>query len=134
MAMGQKPSPPVNIPIPTQMGSKMGGAPPPKWDPIGFDLEPTDSSVKKLANGEAKASPGEAPALEAHGRHPWPGGGTLSSWLAKRGLKPRSETTKGYPAKERRHNQSKHRFFLSSFCPPVVAIAFQSFQPWRLDA
>ena len=27
----------MNIPIPTKMGSKMGGAPTPKWDPIGFD-------------------------------------------------------------------------------------------------
>ena len=37
MAMGQKPVLPVNIPIPTKIGSKMGGAPIPKWDPIGFD-------------------------------------------------------------------------------------------------
>ena len=27
MAMGQNPVPPVNIPIPTKIGSKMGGAP-----------------------------------------------------------------------------------------------------------
>ena len=32
--MGQKPVPPVNIPIPTKIGSKMVGAPTPKWDPI----------------------------------------------------------------------------------------------------
>ena len=33
--------PPVNIPIPTKIGSKMGGAPKtPKWDPIGFDPQP----------------------------------------------------------------------------------------------
>ena len=32
MAMGQTPVPPVNIPIPTKIGSKMGGAPKtPKW-------------------------------------------------------------------------------------------------------
>ena len=30
MAMGQKPVAPVNIPIPTNTGSKMGGAPTPK--------------------------------------------------------------------------------------------------------
>ena len=30
LAMGQKPVPPVNIPIPTKVGSKMGGAPTPK--------------------------------------------------------------------------------------------------------
>ena len=40
LAMGQNPVPPVNIPIPTQTGSKMGGAPTPKWDPIGFDPQP----------------------------------------------------------------------------------------------
>ena len=35
MAMGQKPVPPVNIPIPTKIGSKMGGefTYQPKWDP-----------------------------------------------------------------------------------------------------
>ena len=37
MAMGQNPLPPVNIPIPTKIGSKMGGAPTPKWDTTGFD-------------------------------------------------------------------------------------------------
>ena len=37
MAMGQNPVPPVNIPIPTIIGSKMGGAPTPKWDPISLD-------------------------------------------------------------------------------------------------
>ena len=36
-AMGQNPVSPVNIPIPTKIGSKMGGAPTPKWDPIGVD-------------------------------------------------------------------------------------------------
>ena len=41
MAMGQKSNrTPVNFPIPTKMGSKMGGAPAPKWDPIGFDPQP----------------------------------------------------------------------------------------------
>ena len=35
--MGQNPIPPVNIPISTTVGSKMGGAPTPKWNPIGFD-------------------------------------------------------------------------------------------------
>ena len=38
MAMGQNQVPPVNIPIPTKIGSKMGGEfSYPKWDPIGFD-------------------------------------------------------------------------------------------------
>ena len=41
LAMGQNPVPPVNIPIPTKIGSEMGGALTPKWDPIGFD--PRDS-------------------------------------------------------------------------------------------
>ena len=47
MAMGQNPVPPVNIPIPTEITSqfplkstKMGGAPTPKWDPIGFEPQP----------------------------------------------------------------------------------------------
>ena len=41
MAMGQDPVPPVNIPMPTLLGSKMGGAPKtPTWDPIGFDPQP----------------------------------------------------------------------------------------------
>ena len=38
--MGQHPVSPVNIPIPTKIGSQMGGAPTPKWDPIGFDSQP----------------------------------------------------------------------------------------------
>ena len=40
MAMGQNSVPPVNTPIPTKIGSKMGGAPTPKWDPVGFDPQP----------------------------------------------------------------------------------------------
>ena len=32
--------PSMNIPIPTKIGSKMGGAPTPKWDPIGFEPRP----------------------------------------------------------------------------------------------
>ena len=39
MAMGQNPVPPVNIPFPTKIGSKMGGAAP-KWDTIDFDPQP----------------------------------------------------------------------------------------------
>ena len=38
--MGQNLVPPVNIPIPTKMGSKVGGAPIPKWDPVGFEPWP----------------------------------------------------------------------------------------------
>ena len=38
--MGQSPVTPVNIPIPSKIGSKMRGAPTPKWDPIGFDPQP----------------------------------------------------------------------------------------------
>ena len=38
MAMGPNPVPPVNIPVPTKIVSKMGGAPTSKWDPaIGVD-------------------------------------------------------------------------------------------------
>ena len=42
MATGQKPVSPVNIPIPTKIGSKIGGefTYQPKWDPIGFDPQP----------------------------------------------------------------------------------------------
>ena len=39
MAKGQNPVP-LNIPIPTKIGSKMGGAPTPIWEPIGFDPQP----------------------------------------------------------------------------------------------
>ena len=38
--MGQNPVPPVNMPIFTKIGSKMDGAPIPKWDPIGFEPWP----------------------------------------------------------------------------------------------
>ena len=34
MAMGHTPVPPVNIPIPTKILTKMGGAPTPKWHPL----------------------------------------------------------------------------------------------------
>ena len=44
MAMGQKLVPPVNIPIPTKIGSNMGGAPTPKWNPIDFDPQPYEWS------------------------------------------------------------------------------------------
>ena len=40
MAMGQNPVPPANIPSPTKIGPKMGGAPTPKWDLGGFDPQP----------------------------------------------------------------------------------------------
>ena len=41
---GSNPVPPVNIPIPSKIGSKMGGAPTPKWAPIGFDPRPNRGS------------------------------------------------------------------------------------------
>ena len=48
MAMGQNLGyPPVNIPIPTRIGSKMGGAPIPKWDPIGFEAWPNFSAERR---------------------------------------------------------------------------------------
>ena len=41
MAMGQNPVSPVNIPIPTKIGSKMGGAPNnSRWYQNGFDPRP----------------------------------------------------------------------------------------------
>ena len=42
MAMGQNPNrPPSEHPNPsTKIGSTMGGAPTPKWYPIGFDPQP----------------------------------------------------------------------------------------------
>ena len=43
MVMGQNPVPPVKIPIPTKIGSKMGGAPTPKWDPIDVDPQPNEN-------------------------------------------------------------------------------------------
>ena len=46
----KSPVPPVNIPIPTKIGSKMGGAPKtPKWDPIGFD---THSQIQIGSRGK----------------------------------------------------------------------------------
>ena len=42
LAMGRKPVTPVNIPIFTNISSKTGGAPTPKWDPIGFEPQPVD--------------------------------------------------------------------------------------------
>ena len=51
MAMGQQPVPPVNIPIPTKMKPKMGGAPTPNWYPIGFDPQPNGDSSRSCAFG-----------------------------------------------------------------------------------
>ena len=47
MATGQKPVPPVNIPIPTKIGPKIGGefTYQPKWDPIGCDPRPYFSQM-----------------------------------------------------------------------------------------
>ena len=61
MGMGQKPVPLVNIPIPTKIGSKMGGEfTYPKWDPIGFDPQPYNHK-KQMAVGQnyvLKVEPG----------------------------------------------------------------------------
>ena len=54
--MGQNPVPPVNIPIPTKIGPKMGGAPTPKWDPIGFDNH-SRMSVSEAFQRHPKAEP-----------------------------------------------------------------------------
>ena len=57
MAMGQNPVPPANIPIPTKIGSKMGGAPTPNWDPIGFGPRPngnTSATGQMLETAKAK--------------------------------------------------------------------------------
>ena len=43
--MGQNPVTPVNIPIPTKIGSKMGGAPTPKFDLTSFDPQPFGCAV-----------------------------------------------------------------------------------------
>ena len=57
VAMGQNPSPPVNIPIPTKIGSKMGGAPTRKWDPSGFDPQPCHfSGPSDLVKPKSNAS------------------------------------------------------------------------------
>ena len=53
MAKGQKPVFPVNIPISTQIGSKVGGAPTPKRDPIGFNPQPDG---KGSSNQDTSAS------------------------------------------------------------------------------
>ena len=45
--MGQKPAPPVNIPIPTKIGSKMGGAPSPK-----IPLVLTHSQIFRLGRNQ----------------------------------------------------------------------------------
>ena len=47
MAMGQNPSTPVNIPIPTKIGSKMGGAPIPQKTNSGFEPWPHSMGVSK---------------------------------------------------------------------------------------
>ena len=60
MAMGQNPVPPVNIPIPTEIPeipTKMGGAPTPKWDPIGVDPRPYQ---RNLHHGSHRKSPSGA--------------------------------------------------------------------------
>ena len=56
LAMGQNPVHLANIPIPTKIGSKMGGAPTPKWDPIGFDPLPVGSlgAFGRLARASAR--------------------------------------------------------------------------------
>ena len=46
----KSPVPPVNIPIPTQIGSKMGGAPFPKWDTIGFEPWPCAKTAAALCS------------------------------------------------------------------------------------
>ena len=40
--------PPVNIPISTEIGSKMGASPTPKWDPIAFDPQPFAPDHEKI--------------------------------------------------------------------------------------
>ena len=67
MAMSQNPIPPVNIPIPTKIGSKMGGAPTPKWDPIGFDNHShmdfsnySQRTTKPFREGDNHRSPARA--------------------------------------------------------------------------
>ena len=52
---GSKSVPPVNIPIPTKIGSKMGGAPTPKWDPMSFDRQPSQLTVSKASRALATA-------------------------------------------------------------------------------
>ena len=66
---------------PQKNGSKMGGAPTPKWDPIGFDPQPEvqaaglDVAVRVLAEDGtlAPSCPAELPPLRfhAHGKF-WP--------------------------------------------------------------
>ena len=47
----QTPVPPVNIPIPTKIGSKMGGefTYRPTWDPIGVDPRPKEGGAQPAA-------------------------------------------------------------------------------------
>ena len=60
--MGQNPVPAANIPITTKIGSKMGGAPIPKWDPIGFEPWPNPKVLATLPwnppKGRLKMVPG----------------------------------------------------------------------------
>ena len=51
MATGQNPVPSVNIPIPTKIGSKMGGAPTPKRIPL---VLTTAYSARILSSGRAE--------------------------------------------------------------------------------
>ena len=55
--MGPNPVPPGNIPIPTEIGSRMGGAPTPKWDPIGFHPRPGRVFAKGFLVGEGSEKP-----------------------------------------------------------------------------
>ena len=67
MAMGQNPVPPVNIPIPTKTGPKMGGAPSPKWDPIGFEPWPHVSFFSRDPS-QMEGFPGTSPQVREGGR------------------------------------------------------------------
>ena len=50
--------PPVNIPLPTKIGSKMGGefTNQPKWDPIGFDNHSQISGNQKVRSSRFASS------------------------------------------------------------------------------
>ena len=73
MATAQNPVFAVNIPIPTRIGSKMGGEVTyqPKWDPIGFDPQPYHFVAPSFVNSRSEALAGSSTRQGAVVRAVW---------------------------------------------------------------
>ena len=79
VAMGQNSVPPVNIPIPTKISSKMGGAPTPKMVPLVLTHSHVAFSYKTQPLKHRLLPPENPPARPTHRGHgcgplPFPGG------------------------------------------------------------